>query len=141
MRLILTTAGYFLRARSLDPTNAMINLSLGLAYVHYGLKRQSSNRQYLILQGQSFLSLYARQHTNGDDYALAERYYNMGRLFQLLGIGYLSSSYYAMALDICKNGGGSRDLSALILANTLISLLTVGNNDVALSVLRNNLKL
>ncbi|EFZ01041.2 RNA polymerase III transcription initiation factor complex [Metarhizium robertsii ARSEF 23] len=133
--------GYFLRARSLDPTNAMINLSLGLAYVHYGLKRQSSNRQYLILQGQSFLSLYARQHTNGDDYALAERYYNMGRLFQLLGIGYLSSAYYAMALDICKNGGGSRDLSALILANTLISLLTVGNNDVALSVLRNNLKL
>ncbi|KHO00884.1 Tetratricopeptide-like helical [Metarhizium album ARSEF 1941] len=133
--------GYFLRARSLDPTNAMVNLSLGLAYVHYGLKRQSSNRQYLILQGQSFLSLYARQVTNGGDYALAERYYNMGRLFQLLGIGYLSSSYYSVALDICKNGGGSKDLSTLILANTLISLLTVGNNDVALSILRGNLKL
>lgn len=119
----------------------MVNLSLGLAYVHYGLKRQSSNRQYLILQGQAFLSQYARQHTNGGDSMLAERYYNMGRLFQLLGISYLSSNYYAMALDLCKNGGGSDDLSTLVLANTIISLLTVGNNDVALSVLKNNVKL
>jgi general transcription factor 3C polypeptide 3 (transcription factor C subunit 4) len=119
----------------------MVNLSLGLAYVHYGLKRQSINRQYLVLQGQAFLSQYARQGATGDDYALAERYYNMARLFQLLGISYLSSTYYTMALDICKTGGGSRDLSSIILANTIISLLTVGNNEVALSVLKNNLKL
>ncbi|KAK7393974.1 transcription factor TFIIIC subunit tfc4, partial [Neonectria punicea] len=51
--------GYFLRSRALDPNNPMVNLSLGLAYVHYGLKRQSTNRQYLLLQGQSFLSQYA----------------------------------------------------------------------------------
>ncbi|OAA44907.1 Tetratricopeptide-like helical [Metarhizium rileyi] len=133
--------GYFLRARSLDSTNAMVNLSLGLAYVHYGLKRQSTNRQYLILQGQSFLFQYARQHTHGNAYASAERYYNVGRLFQLLGIGYLSSNYYAMALDACKSGGGSKDLSTLILANTLISFLNIGNNDAALLILRNNMKL
>ncbi|KAF5019761.1 hypothetical protein F66182_8198, partial [Fusarium sp. NRRL 66182] len=35
--------GYFLRSRALDPENPMVNLSLGLAYVHYGLKRQSTN--------------------------------------------------------------------------------------------------
>lgn len=119
----------------------MISLSLGLAYVHYGLKRQSSNRQYLILQGQAFLSDYARQPTKGNRRSLAEQYYNMGRLFQLLGISYLSSTYYAMALDICKSEGGSKDLSCLILANTIISLLTVGNHGVALSLVRSNLRL
>ncbi|SPJ81661.1 related to transcription initiation factor TFIIIC [Fusarium torulosum] len=30
--------GYFLRSQALDPQNPMVNLSLGLAYVHYGLK-------------------------------------------------------------------------------------------------------
>ncbi|XP_044718027.1 transcription factor tau subunit sfc4 [Hirsutella rhossiliensis] len=68
--------GYFLRARSLDPTNPMINLSLGLAYVHYGLKRQSANRQYLLLQGQAFLSRYLELGQKGQGGSMAERFYN-----------------------------------------------------------------
>ncbi|KAG6042025.1 hypothetical protein E4U41_007122 [Claviceps citrina] len=133
--------GYFLRARSLDPSNGMVNLSLGLAYVHYGLKRQSTNRQYLLLQGQAFLSEYAQQGLDERGVTAAERLYNMGRLFQLLGIGHLSSMYYAQALDKCKDEAASSDLPSLILANTVISLLTVGNTEVALAVLKGNLKL
>ncbi|KAG5979828.1 hypothetical protein E4U55_004720 [Claviceps digitariae] len=133
--------GYFLRARSLDPTNSMVNLSLGLAYVHYGLKRQSTNRQYLLLQGQAFLTEYSRQGLDDGGYGAAERLYNMGRLFQLLGIGHLSSKYYAQALDKCKNETSSSDLPSLILANTVISLLTVGNTEVALAVVKGTLKL
>ncbi|KAG5931747.1 hypothetical protein E4U53_001636 [Claviceps sorghi] len=133
--------GYFLRARSLDPTNAMVNLSLGLAYVHYGLKRQSTNRQYLLLQGQAFLCEYSRQGRDDRGYAAAERLYNMGRLFQLLGIGHLSSRYYAEALDKCKEEAASSDLPCLILANTVIALLTVGNTEVALAVVKGTLKL
>ncbi|KAG6017194.1 hypothetical protein E4U54_008069 [Claviceps lovelessii] len=133
--------GYFLRARSLDPTNSMVNLSLGLAYVHYGLKRQSTNRQYLLLQGQAFLSEYSRRGLDDGGYAAAERLYNMGRLFQLLGIGHLSSKYYAQALDKCKNEPTSSDLPCLIVANTVISLLTVGNTEVALAVVKGTLKL
>ncbi|GAB0138618.1 hypothetical protein EsDP_00006844 [Epichloe bromicola] len=133
--------GYFLRARSLDPTNSMVNLSLGLAYVHYGLKRQSTNRQYLILQGQAFLSDYSRQYVHDGSNTAAERCYNMGRLFQLLGIGHLSSNFYAQALDKCKDEVATSDLPSLILANTVISLLTVGNTEVAFAVLKGNLKL
>ncbi|QUC22196.1 uncharacterized protein UV8b_06437 [Ustilaginoidea virens] len=134
--------GYFFRARSLDPTNDMVNLSLGLAYVHYGLKRQSSNRQYLILQGQAFLSQYALHNSNNDGPSCAaERYYNLGRLFQLLGISYLGSSYYAKALDSCRSEAGKPELSSIIFANQLISLLTVGNREMAFSVLKANLKL
>ncbi|KAH6636478.1 hypothetical protein F5144DRAFT_611219 [Chaetomium tenue] len=46
---------YFARAASLDPSNPLINLSTGLAYVHYALKRQATNRQYLLTQGFGFL--------------------------------------------------------------------------------------
>lgn len=49
---------YFLRALALDPSNPVITLSLGLGYIHYGLKRQAVNRQYLILQGLAFLQEY-----------------------------------------------------------------------------------
>lgn len=119
----------------------MVNLSLGLAYVHYGLKRQSTNRQYLLLQGQAFLSEYCLEGLQDRCEPAAERLYNMGRLFQLLGISHLSSTYYARALDKCKSEAASGDLSSLILANTVISLLTVGNKELALAVLKGTLKL
>ncbi|TDZ23024.1 Transcription factor tau subunit sfc4 [Colletotrichum orbiculare MAFF 240422] len=45
---------YFLRARTLDPANPMISLSVGLGYIHHALKRQADNRQYLIMQGRPF---------------------------------------------------------------------------------------
>ncbi|KAM0202550.1 hypothetical protein ACHAQD_009307, partial [Fusarium lateritium] len=93
--------GYFLRSQALDPQNLMVNLSLGLAYVHYGLKRQSTNRQYLLLQGQSYLSQYAKlgSSENANDFSKAEAYYNIGRLFHLLSINYLALEYYSKAKE------------------------------------------
>ncbi|POR38447.1 Transcription factor tau subunit sfc4 [Tolypocladium paradoxum] len=133
--------GYFLRARSLDPTNPMINLSLGLAYAHYGLKRQSTNRQYLLLQGQAFLAQYLQSGQNGTGGSMAERLYNVGRLFQLLGTSYLSSRYYTQALEACKREGGNKDLSSCILMNSIVSLMSVKNNSMAFSLLKSNLRL
>ncbi|PHH58707.1 hypothetical protein CDD81_4805 [Ophiocordyceps australis] len=131
--------GYFLRARALDPTNSMINLSLGLAYVHSGLKRQSTNRQYLLLQGQSFISLYLNARDKEHDGEMAERLYNVGRLFQLLGISYLSSRYYVQALDVYDQGGGTKDLSTCILINTIFSHISVRNNAIALALIKSQL--
>lgn len=87
----------------------MVNLSLGLAYVHYGLKRQSTNRQYLLLQGQSFLSQYAdfsqrRAEGQSSPTAEAEAYYNIGRLFQLLGVNSLALEYYGKARRAGEGG-------------------------------------
>ena len=82
---------YFLRARALDPSNPVINLSLGLGYIHYGLKRQAVNRQYLILQGLGFLLDYYRDL--GPDRA-DEANYGLGRTFQLLGLQHLALQYY-----------------------------------------------
>lgn len=132
--------GYFLRAWSLDHENPMVNLSLGLAYVHYGLKRQSTNRQYLLLQGQAFISHYVQSGEN-EPQRQAERYYNVGRLFQLLGIGYLSLQYYTRALEANKSAGEKKLLKDIILINEIISLLSTNNKNLAHQLLVKNLRL
>ncbi|KAM5345572.1 hypothetical protein ACJ41O_011433 [Fusarium nematophilum] len=141
--------GYFLRSHALDPDNSMVNLSLGLAYVHYGLKRQSTNRQYLLLQGQSFLSRYAElgssSRDHGSSFTKAEAYYNIGRLYQLLGINYLALQYYSKAKKVSQNdmGNGSNvgELEATILNNELISLLINQNNSKALALLKAKIRI
>jgi len=139
--------GYFLRSRALDPDNLMVNLSLGLAYVHYGLKRQSTNRQYLLLQGQSFLSRYAELSSNRPakerDQSRAEAYYNIGRLYQLLGVNHLALEYYIRAekiLQYCrKQKEVASKLTAIIISNKYILLTVNKYNYKALSLLKTSL--
>ena len=142
--LILGT-GYFLRAWALDSDNKMVNLSLGLAYVHYGLKRQSTNRQYLLLQGQSFLSRYADLNHNSDGRrtpgSSAEAHYNIGRLFQLLGINSLAHEYYSKARKATANAEEHEDIKSISLNNELMALLNIRNNQRALTLLKEHIKL
>lgn len=127
----------------------MVNLSLGLAYVHYGLKRQSTNRQYLLLQGQSFLSRYAElgsmNQGENSGFTRAEAYYNIGRLYQLLGINYLALEYYSKAKKVSRDrpgtDGTTGELEAIMLSNELISLLINQNNSKALALLKAKIRL
>lgn len=127
----------------------MVNLSLGLAYVHYGLKRQSTNRQYLLLQGQSFLSRYAELGSGdiGQPNTIdrTEAYYNIGRLYQLLGINYLALQYYSIAKKASRskqsNTGVLSELEAAVLSNELISLLNNQNDVKALALLKTQIRL
>lgn len=136
-------AGYFLRARALDPDNKMVNLSLGLAYVHYGLKRQSTNRQYLLLQGQSFLSRYAELscQDQGNSHTLAEAYYNIGRLYQLLGVNYLAFEFYTKAKEAISAVEGYHEIHSIALNNELMSLLNIKNNRIALGLVKKSIRL
>lgn len=120
----------------------MINLSLGLAYVHHGMKRQSANRQYLILQGQAFIWQYAEQAVNPDDPSSSnEIYYNIGRLFHLLGMTSMALKYYSIVTD--QRGTSSKDTDIYLLskANQAISLLSVSNKSKALRVIKDSLVL
>ncbi|KAH6890293.1 hypothetical protein B0T10DRAFT_485479 [Thelonectria olida] len=131
--------GYFLRSRALDDSNPMVNLSLGLAYVHYGLKRQSTNRQYLLLQGQSFLSQYvdfSQQQSQTCPMAEAEAYYNLGRLFQLLGINSIALEYYAKARRVEDNLEGTKEINLTASYNEVVLLLYNRNNEGALQRLK-----
>ncbi|KAL2753820.1 hypothetical protein ACRALDRAFT_1064970 [Sodiomyces alcalophilus JCM 7366] len=85
---------YFLRARSLDPGNPMVNLSVGLGYVHHGLKRQSENRQYLIMQGLSCIFEYLCCRNAGTQGERVEACYVTARVFHILGLQHLANGWY-----------------------------------------------
>lgn len=134
--------GYFLRARSIDPDNPLINLSLGLAYVHYGLKRQSANRQYILLQGQAFLTKYASTEAQGPgELGSAESNYNVGRLFQLLGVSHLALEYYGKALEASEGMQANSDVAKMTMVNYVSMLMTVKNRSLALALTKQNLVL
>ncbi|KAK0646475.1 hypothetical protein B0T16DRAFT_330624 [Cercophora newfieldiana] len=103
---------YFARAASLDPHNCLINLSTGLAYLHYALKRQATNRQYLLAQAFAFLFRYyhdrlgdAESQANRPEQVAAtaaerqEAHFNIGRAYSLIGLGNLAMVYYKKVLE------------------------------------------
>jgi general transcription factor 3C polypeptide 3 (transcription factor C subunit 4) len=112
---------YFSRAASLDPHNCLINLSTGLAYLHYALKRQATNRQYLLAQGFAFLFRYYHDRLR-DAKSAAERqeaHFNIARAYSLIGLGNLANVYYKKVLEegeknreeLVSGSVGSEDLT------------------------------
>jgi general transcription factor 3C polypeptide 3 (transcription factor C subunit 4) len=92
---------YFFRAYALDPENAMIQLYIALGYIHYGLKRQSSNRHYLVMQGFAFLFKYYDKRSKSElRVERQEAEYNMGRAYQILGLSHLAIPYYERSLEL-----------------------------------------
>lgn len=120
--------------------NPMINLSLGLAYAHYALKRQSVNRQFLILQGLTFMSNYVEAiQQGGHGPSVAEMYYNIGRLHHLLGISSIAMKYYSQAIACADlSTYGQLDIRVLSTTNQIVSLLSLGDHATALRVLKTN---
>ncbi|KAK4146202.1 uncharacterized protein C8A04DRAFT_10058 [Dichotomopilus funicola] len=116
---------YFARAASLDPSNPLINLSTGLAYVHYALKRQATNRQYLLTQGFAFLFRYYEDRlaatatasdsmesftatAKGNVAQRQEAHFNIARAYSLVGLTALSVEYYKKVL--AEGNGDGRGL-------------------------------
>jgi general transcription factor 3C polypeptide 3 (transcription factor C subunit 4) len=99
-RLLIVSPDYFFRAYALNPENPMINLSIGLGYVHYGLKRQSENRQFHLMQGLSFLfRYYELRHRSPKVEERQEAHYNMARAYHMVGLAHLALPYYLKVLD------------------------------------------
>lgn len=119
---------YFFRAHALDPDNPMINLSIGLGYVHYGMKRQAENRQFHIMQGLSFLFKYyktRRQSPHTEE--RKEASYNLGRTYHMLGLTHLAVPYYEEVLDDSQSSLRQEDL-ALDAAFNLQTIYNTGGN-------------
>ena len=120
----------------------MVNLSLGVSYTHAGMKRQATNRSYLLLQGQMFMSYYMEvDERYGVDRFKMETFYNVGRLYHLLGISDLANEYYERALQHDRDDQSSRDIRTLIHANNINSALTVKNKPLALTIMKKNMRL
>jgi general transcription factor 3C polypeptide 3 (transcription factor C subunit 4) len=102
-------ADYFYRAYALDPVNPIIELSLGLCYIQYSLKRQSDNRQYLILQGFTFIfRYYDKQKMSPHLEERQEAHYNVARTYHMLGITHLALPYYEKVLQEVDGQGPFR---------------------------------
>ncbi|KAI9789279.1 MAG: transcription factor TFIIIC subunit tfc4 [Peltula sp. TS41687] len=92
---------YFFRAYSCDPTNPLLNLFLGLCYIHYALKRQSTNRHHLITQGLSFLLAYHDMRMQSPEVVeRQEAEFNLARTYHTLGLTHLATPYYEKVLDM-----------------------------------------
>ena len=85
----------------------MVNLSIGLGYLHYALKRQAENRHYLVVQGFSFLIVYYDTRRNSE--AAVERQeaeFNVGRAYHMLGLTQLAIPYYERCLGLARDVEG-----------------------------------
>lgn len=77
---------------------------MALGYIHYGLKRQSENRQYHIMQGLSFL--YQYYESRKESVRVEERqeaHYNMARAYHMLGLTHLALPFYTKVLQEMHN--------------------------------------
>lgn len=124
---------YFLRAYALDPNNAVINMNIGLAYVHHSLKRQADNRQFMILQGLTFLFDYynSRQQSSIVE-ERQEAHYNIARVYHMLGVSHLAIKYYLRVLKETTDHKSSReDITINTAHNLKVLCMITGNKKLA----------
>lgn len=114
---------YFMRAASIDPTNPMINLSLGIGYIQYALKRQAPNRQYLLTQGFAFFHKY-HAHRVASAYAgeRQEAKFNLGRAYHIIGLGHLALKHYKEVLDESVRERGGEPFTAEVMGREDLAL-------------------
>lgn len=111
----------------------MVNLSVGLGYLHHGLKRQAENRQYLIMQGLSSVLQYARASSQPSTLCPEDREvrFTVARALHMLGLHHLAYDGYSSALasPVLAGPGTHGDIDTLTAAafNRYILLITGGD--------------
>ena len=89
-----------MRAYKIDPSNPMINLTIGLTHIHRGHKTHSGIQQPDILHALTFIFRYHEIRMESEH--LEERleaHYNVARTYQLLGMTHLAVPYYQKVLN------------------------------------------
>jgi general transcription factor 3C polypeptide 3 (transcription factor C subunit 4) len=82
----------------------MINLNIGLGYIHHALKQQAENRQHFILQGLTFLFKYYKSRYNSLIInEQEEAYYTIARVYYILGLEYLIINHDLFILENSLN--------------------------------------
>ena len=127
---------YFMRAYAVNPDNPMINLNIGLAHIHHGLKNQSDDRQRSILQALTFIFRYydSRKESEHLEERL-EAHYNVARTYHTLGLSHLAIPYYQKVLDEAK-AGAEEDFVAETAFNLQTLYKLAGNMELARNITR-----
>jgi general transcription factor 3C polypeptide 3 (transcription factor C subunit 4) len=109
----------------------MINLSIGLAYIHLALKRQTNNRQHNVLQGLTFmLRYYDLRKTSLHIEERQEAHFNMARAYHMLGLTHLAIPFYKKVFDELSKGISNSGREDLVVdtAYNLQTLHAIGGN-------------
>jgi general transcription factor 3C polypeptide 3 (transcription factor C subunit 4) len=105
-------------------------MNIGLAYVHYALKRQAENRQHLILQGMTFLFTYYDARLQSPHVEeRQEAHYNMARVYHMLGLSHLAIPFYSLVLkQVSGHEGPLREDLMIDAAYNLQSIYSIAGN-------------
>src|SRR5277367_6720789 len=117
----------------------MLELSIGISYLHRAMQRQASNRHIIVLQAFTFLFQYRQliyeqstKHPGAVGATMRQQAeYNLGRAFQQLGLFTFAAMYYENAIRISEEVGtremGKRDL-IFECAHNLVLMFTLSGN-------------
>lgn len=136
----MAALNYYFRAFAITPDDAVLNLSIGVAYIQHAMKRLSENRQYQIQQGLSFIYRYYELRIK-DDVAIhcQEAEFNVGRMWHSLGLMTLALPSYERcialskrvkmeAADQCSDGDWAHEDFATEAAFSMQSIYAVSGN-------------
>ncbi|KAI9002582.1 hypothetical protein DFJ74DRAFT_746437 [Hyaloraphidium curvatum] len=92
----------YIKAYNISNNDPLINLSLGIAFLHRAMNRQTDNRHLQIVQAFTFLfRYYDLRRGNG------EACYNIARAFHQIGLFHLAIPYYETVLAEGSTAGGN----------------------------------
>ena len=97
----LTALNYYFRAYAIRPEDPMLNLCIGTSYLGLAIKRQSSNRQFQIQQGLTFIKHYYELRQKSDKLLHhQEAEFNMATVWHSLGLFHLAMPAFEKCIQI-----------------------------------------
>jgi general transcription factor 3C polypeptide 3 (transcription factor C subunit 4) len=139
---IIDRVDYYYRARETVKDDALLELSIGMAYLHRSMQRQANNRHIMVLQAMTFIFQYYRLYyekslrfEEKEGAAMRQQAeYNVGRCFHQIGLLTLAVKYYETAIQISEEvqgGLGIRDLVFEASHNLSLIFQLSGNSSAA----------
>jgi len=99
----MAALNYYFRAFAMTPDDAILNLSIGIAYIQHAMKRLSENRQYQIQQGLAFVNRYYELRVKENvAIQVQEAEFNVARIWHALGLVSLALPAYERCINMSK---------------------------------------
>ncbi|KAH7085501.1 hypothetical protein BKA63DRAFT_18920 [Paraphoma chrysanthemicola] len=139
----MAALNYYFRAFAMTPDDAVLNLSIGVAYIQHAMKRLSENRQFQIQQGLAFVNRYYELRVK-ENIAIhvQEAEFNVARIWHGLGLVSMAIPAYEKCIalservrkeakDECKDGNWGCEDFKFEAAFAIQSIYAVAGNAMA----------
>lgn len=136
----MAALNYYFRAFAITPDDAILNLSIGIAYIQHAMKRLSENRQFQIQQGLAFVNRYYELRIKENvAIHIQEAEFNFARILHALGLVSLALPAYERCIkmservakeaeDRCRDGNWTHEDFKYEAAFAIQSIYAVAGN-------------